>query len=337
MKEALWWKPLEHGKVKCGLCPNACIILPGKRGICQVRENRGGRLYAVSYGQVASVCLDPIEKKPLYHFHPGALVLSLGTYGCNFQCAFCQNWRISQMRPSCTELTPKQVVDICTSQKERYPGTIGMAYTYNEPTVWYEFVKECAGLAKAQGLVNVLVTNGYIAQQALDELMPFIDAMNIDVKAWDEAFYRRIARGSLDPVRRTVEQAAGAGTWIEITYLVVPGENDTEQDIQELATWLSRINSGIPLHLSRYFPAYKYDKPPTSLESLEKLREAARDKLDYVYIGNAWKKGYADTLCPQCGEPLLERGALELEKANLRQGACPGCLRPADIIGTVWM
>lgn len=337
MKEALWWKPLEQGKVKCELCPNLCIIQPGKRGICQVRENRDGRLYALNYGQVASICLDPIEKKPLYHFHPGALVLSLGTYGCNFQCAFCQNWRISQARPACTQLTPKQVIDICSSQKKRYPATIGMAYTYNEPTVWYEFVKECAVLAKAQGLANVLVTNGYIEEQALDELIPLIDAMNIDVKAWNDDFYRRVVRGKSHPVRRTVEQAAAAGVWVEITYLVVPGENDTAQDIQGLATWLSHIHPGIPLHLSRYFPAYKYDKPPTPLKTLENLREVAREQLDYVYIGNAWKTGYAETLCPRCGQLLLERGALELERANLHQGACPGCLRPADIVGTVWL
>lgn len=337
MKEALWWKPLEHHKVRCILCPNACIVLPGRRGICQVRENRGGQLYALNYGQVTSICLDPIEKKPLFHFHPGSLVLSIGTYGCNFQCAFCQNWRISQERPSCTELTPEQLINICAAQKKRFPSTIGLAYTYNEPTVWYEFVKECAEQARANGFVNLLVTNGYIEREALEQLVPLIDAMNIDVKAWDEQFYRSLARGKLDPVRRAVEQAAGAGVWVEITYLVIPGENDKDEQIEGLATWLSGISPVIPLHLSRYFPAYKYDKPPTPLATLERLRGIAREKLDYVYIGNAWQKGYADTLCPQCGEPLLERGALELERANLSQGVCPGCLRPADIIGNVWM
>ncbi|HHY12863.1 MAG TPA: AmmeMemoRadiSam system radical SAM enzyme [Firmicutes bacterium] len=337
MKEALWWKSLGHGKVKCELCPNACVILPGKQGVCQVRENREGRLYSVNYGQVASIGLDPIEKKPLFHFHPGALVLSLGTYGCNLMCTFCQNWQISQMRPSCTVLTPRQAVDMCLSQKRRHPGIIGMAYTYNEPTVWYEFVKECAKEAGTEGFANVLVTNGYIAEEALGELLPLIDAMNIDVKAWDEGFYRRIARGKLDPVLKTVKQAFDSGTWIEITYLVVPGENDKDEDIEGLAKWLSNIDPGIPLHLSRYFPAYKHDKPPTPLASLERLRAVAGEKLEYVYVGNAWKKGYADTLCPQCREPLLERGALELERVNLCQGACPRCSRKSDIVGTVWM
>ncbi|NLC15610.1 MAG: AmmeMemoRadiSam system radical SAM enzyme [Firmicutes bacterium] len=337
MKEALWWESLGDDKVKCVLCPNACVIVPGKPGVCKVRENRGGRLYSLNYGQVASICLDPIEKKPLFHFHPGALVLSVGTYGCSFQCAFCQNWRISQVKPTCTELTPEQVISICASQQRRYPSTIGMAYTYNEPTVWYEFVRECAELAGAEGFVNVLVTNGYIQPEPLDELIPLIDAMNIDAKAWDEGFYRRVIRGKADPVRRTVEQAADAGVWVEVAYLVIPGENDADEHIDSLATWLSRINPAIPLHLSRYFPAYKYDKPPTPIPTLERLRGIAGEKLHYVYIGNAWKKGYADTICPQCGTVLLERGALELERASLSQQACPGCLRPADITGKVWI
>ncbi len=322
-------------KVKCELCPHECVISPGRRGVCQVRENREGHLYSLNYGHVASIGLDPVEKKPLFHFYPGHLVLSLGSYGCNFECAFCQNWHISQTRPSYQTLTPRQVVDTGLFQKERHPSVVGMAYTYNEPTVWYEFVKECSELAKDEGFVNVLVTNGFISPEAFKGLLPFIDAMNIDVKAWNEDFYRRIAKGRLAPVLNTVEQAFDAGKWIEITYLVVPGENDEDEDVDQLAAWLGSMDSGIPLHLSRYFPAYKYDKPPTPIASLERLREVARERLDYVYVGNAWKKGYADTLCPRCGELLFERGALELEKVNLSQGACPRCGREADIIGTV--
>ncbi len=336
MKEALCWEPLTKAQVRCNLCPNMCVILPGKRGACKVRENRGGRLYSVNYGQVTSIGLDPVEKKPLFHFHPGSLVLSLGTYGCNFTCRFCQNWQISQMTPLCTMLSPKQAVDTCVSYKERYPNTVGMAYTYNEPTVWYEFVKECAEEAKTQGFANVLVTNGYIGKEALSELLPLIDAMNVDVKAWHGDFYRRIAGGRIEPVLDTVATAFDAGTWVEITYLVVPGENDKGEDIKGLAGWLSDIDPGIPLHLSRYFPAYRHYRPPTSLASLERLREIAREKLDYVYIGNAWKKGYADTLCPQCGELLLERGTLELEGAYLCEGTCPKCHRGLDIVGAVW-
>ncbi len=335
MKEALWWKPLDNGKVKCELCPHECVILLDKRGICRVRENRKGRLYSLNYGQVASLCLDPIEKKPLFHFHPGAPVISLGTYGCNLQCAFCQNWHISQQTSFSRTLSVEQVMDICDSQKAQNPNIAGISYTYNEPTVWYEFVEECANEAKGKGFANILVTNGYISEKPLNRLLPIIDAMNIDVKAWDDRFYRRVAGGRLSPVLKTVERAYDANVWIEITYLVVPGENDKPEDIEGLSTWLSQLNPNIPLHLSRYFPAYKYVKPPTSLAVLEKLRAIAREKLFYVYIGNAWKKGYADTKCPKCGELLLERGALELEKSNLRQGACPSCLRELDVVGIV--
>lgn len=337
MKEALFWEALEQGRVKCNLCPNTCVILPGKQGVCRARENQGGRLYSVNYGQVASLGLDPVEKKPLFHFNPGSLVLSAGTYGCNLSCKFCQNWQISQMNPSYTMLTPGQIVEICLAHKKRYPNTVGIAYTYNEPTVWYEFVKECAQEAKLQGLSNVIVTNGYISKEALRGLMPLADALNIDVKAWQEDFYRRIAGGRLKPVKETVESACEAGAWVEITYLVVPGENDSDEDMKELTAWLGKISPGIPLHLSRYFPAYQLDFPPTPLSTLERLRQLARERLQHVYIGNAWKKGYADTYCPRCGETLLERGALELEGVLLENGACPNCLETLEIVGKIWM
>ncbi len=337
MKEALYWEALEQGKVKCNLCPNACVIPPGKQGICRVRENRGGRLYSVNYGRVTSLGLDPVEKKPLFHFNPGGLVLSAGTYGCNLSCKFCQNWQISQMNPSYTMLTPRQIVDICLYYKKRYPNTVGIAYTYNEPTVWYEFVKDCAQEAKLHGLSNVLITNGYISKEAFGSLLPLIDALNIDVKAWQEDFYQRLVGGRLKPVIETVESACEAGAWVEITYLVVPGENDSDKDMKELTAWLGRINPGIPLHLSRYFPAYQLDIPPTPLSTLERLRHLARERLQHVYIGNAWKKGYADTYCARCGEVLLERGALELERVSLENGACPNCLETLEIVGKIWM
>jgi pyruvate formate lyase activating enzyme len=337
LKEALHWEALSQGNVRCYLCPNTCVILPGKQGICRVRENREGRLYSVNYGQVASLGLDPVEKKPLFHFHPGGLVLSIGTYGCNFTCRFCQNWQISQMSPSCTMLTPGQIVKLCLSEQKRYPNTVGIAYTYNEPTVWYEFVSECAQEAKAEKLSNVLVTNGYISKEALRELLPSIDALNIDVKAWQDDFYRRIAGGKLKPVLETVEEAYAAGAWVEITYLVIPGENDKEEDMKKLTTWLGKINPAIPLHLSRFFPAYHFHNPPTPFSTLEKLRGIARERLQHVYIGNAWKKGYADTYCARCGRTLLERGALELEGVLLENGACPNCLETLEIVGKVWM
>lgn len=336
MKEARFWEQLSDKKVRCNLCPNTCVILPGQQGVCRVRENRDGRLYTINYGQVTSLGLDPVEKKPLFHFEPGGLVLSLGTYGCNFSCVFCQNWQISQMRPRYTMMTPEEVVRAALSQRKRYKNTVGIAYTYNEPTVWFEFVYECARTAKNAGLKNVLVTNGYISQEALEEVLPFIDALNVDVKAWQESFYRRLVHGRLKPVLKTVERASKSA-WVEVTYLVIPGENDQEEDMRTFSSWLKSVDPKIPLHLSRYFPAYQMDKPPTPIATLERLREVAMENLPYVYIGNVWKKGYADTFCPECKQVLLERGSLELEASHIKDGVCPNCHKPVDIVGDIWI
>ncbi|HHW18342.1 MAG TPA: AmmeMemoRadiSam system radical SAM enzyme [Firmicutes bacterium] len=336
MKEARYWEVLSDGKVRCTLCPNTCVILPGGQGVCRVRENREGKLYSRAYGRVTSIGLDPVEKKPLYHFHPGGLVFSIGTYGCNFSCEFCQNWHISQMNPEYTMLSPDDVVKLALGHRKRYENTVGIAYTYNEPTVWWEFVYECARKAKEAGLSNVLVTNGYIAEGPLEELLPYIDALNIDVKAWKEDFYKRVVHGRLDPVLKTVEKSLES-SWVEVTYLVIPGENDSEEDVRAMSSWLKSLSPAIPLHLSRYFPAYRFSRPPTPVRTLERLREVAMENLYYVYVGNVWKKGYADTLCPKCGEVLLERGALQLEASHLKDGLCPACNRPLDVKGTVWM
>jgi len=337
LKEALYWEPVEEGAVRCRLCPNMCVIAPGKYGICNVRYNRDGCLYSENYGRVTSIGLDPVEKKPLYHFHPGGLLLSIGTYGCNLRCKFCQNWQISQMKPPYYVYTPEDIVKITLSQKKRYSNTVGISYTYNEPTVWYEFVSECAQLGKSHGLCNVLVTNGYIAKEPLSDLLPFVDALNVDVKAWDDDFYRRMVGGRLAPVLETVEQAYASGAWVEVTYLVIPGENDSDEDMKGLADWLSSISPTIPLHLSRFFPAYQLDLPPTPLSSLERLKEVARESLYYVYIGNAIKEGYGHTFCPNCGELLLARSGLQLRRSFLADGLCPTCGRALEFAGQVWV
>lgn len=337
MKEALHWESGKEGVVRCRLCPHGCSIEPGKTGICGVRQNHEGRLYSENYGKVTSIGLDPVEKKPLFHFHPGGLLLSIGTYGCNLKCKFCQNWQISQMKPPYYVYTSEEIVEIALLQQKTYPNCVGIAYTYNEPTVWYEFVLECAQLAKSKGLSNVLVSNGYISPEPLDDLLPFVDAMNIDVKAWDDEFYRRMVSGRIEPVLRTVEEALSSGTWVEVTYLVIPGENDSDEDVRGVARWLSGISKEIPLHLSRFFPAYQLDLPPTPLSTLERLRDVAREDLHYVYIGNAVKKGYADTCCPNCGQVLLARGGLELEHAFLKERACPTCGRELEFVGKIWI
>jgi pyruvate formate lyase activating enzyme len=334
-KEALYWDKLCENRVRCRLCPHECLIDSGKRGICKVRENREGTLVSLSYGKVSSAALDPVEKKPLFHVEPGSLLLSIGSYGCNFGCEFCQNWHISQENPSFTELSPREIIDSATQSKKRDSRVVGIAYTYNEPSIWYEFIQECSYLAKDKGLRNILVTNGYMSSKPLGELLPLLDAINIDVKAFSEDFYKEIVHGRLGPVKKSVE-IASQSTWVEITYLVIPNHNDSPEMVSEMARWLASINPAIPIHLSRYFPNYLMDAPATPISTLENLREIAREYLNYVYIGNAWRRGYADTRCPSCDSVLIERGVLEIERSYVSQDEkCPRCSRPLEVLGEI--
>jgi pyruvate formate lyase activating enzyme len=336
-RKAMFWEEAEGGKVRCRLCPHGCVISPGKTGLCRVRENRDGTLYSLNHNLATSLALDPVEKKPLYHVHPGGYLLSAGTFGCNFGCEFCQNWHISQERPRTVRISAERLVKTAVKERDRYPAMVGIAYTYNEPTVWMEFVLEAARLAKEEGLVNALVTNGYISKEALKEALPFIDALNVDVKAWNEEFYRRVIRGRLKPVLETVEESLKQA-WVEVTYLVIPGENDSEDELGALAGHLASLSPSVPLHLSRYFPNYRMGGHPTPLETLEKLRGVAGEHLHYVYIGNAIKPGYADTCCPECGATLLKRDGLALERAYLTpDGQCRDCGRPLEMVGRVWV
>lgn len=282
MKEALFYETLSGKKVKCLLCPQACIIPPEKTGFCDVRENKQGKLYSLIYGQITSLTSDPIEKKPLYHYHPGEYILSLGTRGCNLACLFCQNWSISQRPDALLEsISSEEII----KQAKRYKS-FGIAYTYNEPFIWYEFVLDTAILAKAEGLENVLVTNGYINPEPLDKILPYIDAMNIDFKSIENEFYQKFCRGQLEPVLTTIKSARQA-CHIELTNLVIPGLNDKEENFTRLVDWIDEnLGSEVPLHFSRYFPCYKMDLPSTPLAILKKAEEIARKKLRYVYLGN---------------------------------------------------
>lgn len=243
-------------------------------------------MYSLNYGKISSIALDPIEKKPLYRFKSGSKILSIGTFGCNLKCSFCQNWEIAHDNPRLYEVTSETVV---SKAKELVSeGNIGIAYTYNEPTIWYEFVYDTAVLAKEEGLSNVLVTNGFIGREALLMLLPYIDAMNIDVKAYTASFYKNICGGVLENVKETVELAAEK-CHVEVTTLVIPTLNDELKEISEIAKWLSSISRKIPLHLSRYFPNYKMlNIPPTPKDTLFRAREEAQKYLDYVYLGNVW-------------------------------------------------
>jgi len=282
MKEAAYYEKLANKIVHCHLCPNECVIRDGKAGSCGVRINEGGKLYSAVYGKMTSMALDPIEKKPLYHYHPGEYILSVGTKGCNFHCAFCQNWSISQDRNVPTEdITPKEIIE-----KAKSALSFGIAYTYNEPFIWFEFVLETAKLARAAGLKNVLVTNGYVNIEPLEEMLPYIDAMNIDLKSIDEEFYKKICKGKLKPVLDVIKRAAKS-CHIELTNLIIPTLNDSENSIKRLVGWIcDNVGRRTPLHLSRYFPCYKMNIPPTPVETLKAAERIAKEKLEYVYLGN---------------------------------------------------
>jgi len=270
--------------VVCTLCPHRCRIRPESRGICQVRLNLAGRLVAESYGRITALALDPVEKKPLYRFHPGSMILSAGSYGCNFRCGFCQNWSISQEKAPSRLIMPETLVDL--AEQARAQGNIGLAFTYNEPLVGFEYVLDTARLARKLGLVNVLVTNGSINPEPMDELLPWIDAMNIDLKAWQPDFYKRICHGSLQPVLDTIARCA-ARCHVEVTTLLIPGLNDQDEAVSSMADWLASIRTDIPLHLTRHHPDYRMtDQQPISRQRLLDLVKLASRSLHYVYAGN---------------------------------------------------
>jgi len=281
LKEALYWDKIDD-KVACHLCPHECKMVNGLVGICGVRRNIDGKLYSLVYGETTSVSLDPIEKKPLYHYHSGEYILSMGTKGCNFKCPFCQNWEISQVLEAPTEnVTSEWVV-----KKAREAKSFGIAYTYNEPFIWYEFVLDTAKLARKERLENVLVTNGYVNPEPLEEMLPFIDAMNIDLKSIDDDFYRKVCRGRVGPVLHTIKRSAES-CHVELTNLIIPDLNDSDDDLTRLVDWIyDNVGPETPLHFSRYFPCYKLDKPTTPIETLKRAEGIAKKKLKYVHLGN---------------------------------------------------
>lgn len=281
--EALYYKKENDRTVQCQLCPHHCHIQDGKTGFCRTRKNEDGTLLALNYGQCTALALDPIEKKPLYHFHPGSQILSAGSWGCNLTCSFCQNWRISQGTPSWQELSPRKATEAACSLQGR--GNIGIAYTYNEPSVTYEWIYETAPLIHEAGLYNVMVTNGYIEETPLQSLLPYMDAWNIDLKSWNDDFYRQICQGTISPVLRTIEKTA-AVSHVEITCLILPGINDSPSDMDSLASWLASIRPDIPLHITRYFPRYHCTLPPTSVETLKTLQRTASQYISHVHLGN---------------------------------------------------
>jgi len=319
MKEAVLYKKLANGKVQCTACNHYCVIPEGKTGICGVRKNIDGKLYLLVYGVVVAQNVNPIEKKPLYHFLPGTKVYSIGTVGCNFRCAFCQNWDISQTRvPVGEKMTPEEIVSSAVKN-----GCKSIAYTYNEPTIFAEYISDTAKLAKKKHLKNILVTNGYMSKECLDYLAPNIDAANVDLKAFSDNFYKKHTAARLKPVLDTIKRMHKRGIWLEITTLIIPGENDSSEELEKIAKFISKIDKNIPWHISRFYPQYKMlDKNPTSLKSLRTAKKIGEKYLKYVYVGNVYEDSH--TFCKTCNNPIIERRGYYIEN-KMKRNKCPFC------------
>ncbi len=330
-KRALFWKPLSERNVKCELCPFFCVISEGKRGNCNVRENKEGVLYTLVYGKVAAYNIDPIEKKPLYHFAPGTLSFSFSTAGCNLHCLHCQNWEISQAKTMAgIEMDPEEIVERATASNSQ-----GIAYTYTEPTIFYEFALDTMKLAKKEGLYNVFVTNGFINEEPLRKIKNLLDAANVDVKAFNDEFYRKVCKApSYKLAVRTVELMYKLGIHVEVTYLIIPNKNDKMDEIRALAEWIVGLDPDIPLHFSRYHPAYLMNEPPTPLSTLKKAREIAIDSgVRHVYLGNVMEREALNTYCWKCKSLLIKREYMRLEEMVLKKNECPKCGARVNIRG----
>ena len=333
MHEALFYTKLENQTVQCDLCPWFCILKTGQTGNCKVRSNENGKLVTHVYNQIAAFGIDPIEKKPLYHFHPGKNILSIGEVGCNLHCSFCQNHHISQCFATefsgFQEITSSQIV----AKALKTSRNIGIAYTYNEPFTFYEFMFETAQLAHENGLKNVVVSNGYINPEPLKKLLPFIDAFNIDLKAFSEVFYKKQTKGKLEPVLETLKIIAKSPAHLEITNLVIPGLNDDEIEFEKMTKWIaSELGNDVPLHLSRYFPQHKMNLPATSVKKLEAFYKVAKQHLHHVYLGNVYDEMRSSTTCSICNETLISRNQYKISIQNLdRNGCCNNCGNEANI------
>ncbi len=322
MKEAMYYKKLKDLNVSCRLCPHYCTIADGELGECRVRKNEKGSLYSLNYGRISSYGYDSMEKKPLYHFYPGSKILSIGSFGCNLACDFCQNHEIVYDDSYARGVDSEDLVDLAGKN-----GSIGLAFTYNEPGIWYEYILDIGKKTHEKGLKNVMVTNGYINEKPLRELLPLIDAMNIDLKAMEDSFYKDICGASLEPVLKTIEIAAKK-THVELTTLLIEGANNDPHEIEKLGKKIASIDKSIPLHLSRYFPAYKMTLPATSIDVLLKSRDILREYLDYVYIGNVAGMDN-NTYCPNCNNKLVDRDRNTIE--NIRDSRCSNCNQEINI------
>ncbi|MBN2081829.1 AmmeMemoRadiSam system radical SAM enzyme [bacterium] len=328
MREAMLYQTVDGG-VQCGLCAQGCVITDGEKGRCSVRRNRAGRLYTLVYGRAAALNIDPIEKKPLFHFLPGTLSLSLGTLGCNLRCAFCQNWSLSRGADDCPpddarqlSISPDALITHCLNQ--RIPS---ISFTYNEPTVFFEYAYETCRLARQHGIRTVFVSNGYQSPAAMELLAPVLDAINIDLKSFSDEFYREYCGGRLAPVLETIKLVAAYGIWQEIITLVIPELNDDPAELAELAGFIAGVDPGIPWHVNAFHPDHKMrDRPPTPVRTLERARRIGLDAgLKYVYIGNIVDRDSSSTWCPECGQRLIDRWQYPVASPGANRGHCRAC------------
>jgi len=332
MREAMLYERIKDkdGEVHCYLCSHHCRIKPNEFGTCGMRQNLDGTLYTHAYGEVIAANADPVEKKPLYHFLPGSRSFSLATMGCNFQCEFCQNWQISQAnrrsgdRIRGIELSPEKIVEAAKSKSCR-----SIAYTYTEPTVFFEYAYDTARLAKAEGIASVFITNGFMTRDAFETIQPYLDACNVDLKAFDKDFYKNICHGRLQPVLDTIRTLKDLGIWLEVTTLIVPGSNDSEAEIKGIADFLAGIDTNIPWHISRFHPDYKYSGlDPTALSVMKTAYELGKAAgLKHIYLGNVPGES-VDTYCPGCNRLLIKRGAAGASVDLSEDGRCPECGEP---------
>lgn len=341
-REAILSRPLHKGYVQCTACEHGCAIAPGEAGKCGVRRNLDGKLHLVVYGKAIAAHVDPIEKKPLHHFLPGSRIFSIGTVGCNLACQWCQNWEISQFKtfdPAQAylgqELSPEQIVRLCQGQ-----GLPSVAFTYNEPAVFFEYAYDTAQLARRAGLRTVFVSSGFETLQALETIAPYLDAINVDLKAFREDTYRRFTGARLQPVQRNIQHLIqNTGVWVEVTTLIIPGLNDSDQELGEIAAFLAGLDPDVPWHVTGFVPHYRMqDRPPTSGAILRRARMIGRAAgLHYVYTGNVWKdptlRGCADTYCPTCDTLLIGRAGYQVQPMWREPGICPTCGGP---IAGVW-
>jgi len=311
-------------KLECLLCPHLCKLATGKSGICGVRRNNGTSIELTTYGVISGFAVDPIEKKPLYHYFPGSNILSVGSYGCNMRCDFCQNYHISQNTNgrSSEQITPASV----TEQVKRFSNNIGIAFTYNEPVIWFEFVTDVAKEVKGTGFHTVMVSNGFVSEEPLKEYIKLIDAFNIDLKAFSDDFYRKVTGASLEPVKKALKMIASAGNHLEVTTLLIPGLNDSSNEMVELVKWISgELGNSVPFHISRYFPMHKRRDSATPYENLMRFYDISREHLEYVYVGNISGETGQDTCCPHCGTIITKRSGYNISHVNTTDGSCTGC------------